>query len=221
MKSLTKKIVSILPAALMLLMLFSCGKSGAGDQEKFVGTWKSTVDVTDLLNASIQQGMGEDDQVFAEYFKISKFDFVIVFTFRNDGTYSISADEAYFKNSIDTVLGELKTGMTRYLEDMLAEQDLDISLDELLAEEGTSIDALLDESLPSSMFDGLVDEFAVTGKWKANKGKLYTTENVNDDIESNTFDLYEFTSSDEIKLSLPDGVRDDTGLYPLTLKKSS
>ena len=221
MKSFARKTASILLIASMLLMLFGCSGSGASDQKKLVGTWKATVDMTDLMNDSIQQGMGEADQVFDEYFQISKFDFVVIFTFRDDGTYSMSTDEAHFNNSINTIIEELKVGMRRYLEDMLTEQGLDMSLDELLAEEGTSIDALFDESLPPSMFDGMVDEFTVTGKWKAAQGKLFTTESVNDSIENGSYDLYEFISSNEIKLSLPDGAVDDTGMYPIVLKKSA
>lgn len=221
MKSFARKTASILLIASMLLMLFGCSGSGASDQKKLVGTWKATVDMTDLMNDSIQQGMGEADQVFDEYFQISKFDFVVIFTFRDDGTYSMSTDEAHFNNSINTIIEELKAGMRRYLEDMLTEQGLDMSLDELLAEEGTSIDALFDESLPPSMFDGMVDEFTVTGKWKAAQGKLFTTESVNDSIENGSYDLYEFISSNEIKLSLPDGAVDDTGMYPIVLKKSA
>lgn len=222
MKSFAKKIAGILLAASMLLTLFACGGSGESDQKKLVGTWKATVDMTDLMNDSIQQGMGESDQIFNEYFRISKFDFVVVFTFRDDGTYSMNADEAYFNNSISTVIDELKVGLSRYLEDMLASQGLDMSLDDLLAEQGTSLDALFEESLPSSMFDSMANEFKVSGKWKAEKGKLFTTENTTDDIgASSTYDLYEFISSNEVKLTLPDGVVDDTGLYPIVLKKSA
>lgn len=221
MKSLAKKIASILLVSSMFLMLFGCGSSGESDQKKLVGTWKATVDMTELMNDSIQQGMGEGDQVFNEYFQISKFDFVVIFTFRDDGTYSITTDEAHFNNSITTVIDELKIGMRRYLEDMLAAQGLDMSLDDLLAEEGTSLDALFEESLPSSMFDSMADEFKVTGKWKAEKGKLFTTENAGEDVSDSTYDLYEFISDNEIKLTLPDGAVDDTGLYPIVLKKSA
>lgn len=194
---------------------------GASDQEKFVGTWRATVDLTDLMNESIQQGLGEDDLSFSEYFQISKFDFVMVFTFRDDGTYSAIADEAQFNQSIQNILDEIKVGMRRYLEDMLAAEDPDLDLDDLLASEGLSIDSLIDENLPISMFDGIADSISVTGKWKIKNGRLYTTGNAYSEIDDSDYELYEFVSSDEIRLTLPVGAIDDTGFYPITLKRST
>lgn len=236
-----RKTACILLIACMLLTLFGCGKSdkdkddsdkkGSGgitesvnpnatDQEKFVGTWTATIDATDLLNESILEGMGEDAEAMAEYVHISSFVLVMEFSFRDDGTYSMSVDRAHFNNTINSVKNELTNGMRRFLEDMLTAEGVDMSLDELLAEEGVSFDELMDESFPTSMFDSLADGFSSSGKWKAENGKLYTSEGANAEIDDNEYDFYEFISSNEIKLSSPAGAADPTGLYPITLKKS-
>ena len=220
MKNPIRKTASSLLAVCMLLMLFGC--KGSSDQKKFEGTWTATIDGTKSMNESIMEGMGEDGQAFSEYFQISKFEFVLTFTFRDDGTYSMSADEARFRNSIDNMLVELKAGMTRYFDDMLAAEGFDMTVDEFLdAQVGMSLDEYLDQIMPASVFYSMASEFSASGKWKADGGKLYLSENMNDDVDNGKYDLYEFTSSDEIKLSVPPGETDPTGMYPIILKKSS
>ena len=221
MKNSIRKMASILLAALMLLMLFGCSKSGASDQKKFEGTWKATVSLTDLANESIQQSSGIDSQTFSKYFKVSKFELVLVFTFRDDGTYSLSVDEAQLNQNNKAFMDEIKAGMIKFFEDNLAEQGIDMSVDEFVeAQAGMSLDEYFDQTFPASIFDGMADSFSATGKWKAEDGKLYLSQSTSADIDTNDYDLYEFTSSSEIKLSLPAGESDGMGVYPLVLKKS-
>lgn len=66
------------------------------------------------------------------------------------------------------------------------------------------------------------DKEEFVGTWKATEakdGKLYTTDSVDDDIDENSYELYEITS-DGIKLSEPEGVEDDLGIFPLVMTKA-
>lgn len=222
MKHSIRKLAGILLAAVMLLMLFGCSKSADDDQKKFVGTWKATVDMTDLANESMQLSSGIDSQTFSDYFEVSKFEFVLIFTFREDGTYSMAADEAQLNKNNEAFMAEIKAGLISYFEDMLAEEGIEMSADEFVeAQAGMSMDQYFDENFPDNMFDGMADAFAMSGKWKAASGKLYLSESVNEEATGGDYDLYEIVSSSEIRLVLPEGQTDDTGLYPLVLKKSS
>ena len=218
MKSAARKIASALMAVSMVFVLFGCGNSGAGDKEKFIGTWNAKVDMTELFNDNFQQGMGESGVDLADYFNIDRFELTMIFTFNEDGTYSIVVDEGLLSNTFENVKSDLKDGMTSYFEDMIAAEGVDMSLDEMLDYLGTTLDELIDESIGDDLYDEIAEEFAVSGKWDAANGKLYMTESVSEDIDKNTYDLYEITSGG-IKLSEPEGVEDDMGIFPLLLTK--
>ena len=218
MKRSMKNIVGILLIAAMVLAFAGCGNSKASDKEQFVGSWKATLDLTDVLNESLKEGIAQADADMADYFTVDRFGFDVIFTFNDDDTYSSKIDEATLEKSTAAMKAGLKDGLTSYFEDMVAEMGLDMSVDKLLDASGFSLDELLDEALPADLFDEVLDEFRLSGKWKAKDGKLYTTESVNDDIDDSGYELYEITSAG-IKLSLVDDSEDEAGVFPMLLTK--
>lgn len=219
MKRTIRKMVCVLMIAAMVLALVGCGGSGKNnDKEKFLGTWKVDVDMTDIINGGLTEGMDQIDASASEYFNISKFDLTVIFTFNDDGTYSMDVDDDSFNSSVDGVKEDIKAGFIKYFEDMIAGMGLDMSVDEVLEASGMSIESLIDESLTSEMFDSMIEEFEVSGKWKVEKGKLYLTESADDDFDEENFDYYEI-SEEGIKLYIPEGMEDETGLYPMYLTK--
>ena len=81
-----KKIVCLLLIAAMTLVFVGCGNSKSGDKEKFLGTWRATLDMTDVLNEGLREGIAESDDEMAAYFTIDRFAFDVVFTFNEDDT---------------------------------------------------------------------------------------------------------------------------------------
>ena len=211
-----KKIISILLIAVMLLAFAGCGKSKSGDKEQFVGTWKATLDMTELLNESLREGIGDDEM--ADFFVIDKFSFDVVFKFNDDGTYSTDVDQASLDKSAETMKTAVKDGLMDYFEVMVDEMELDMSVEELLELSGLSMDDLLEEAMPADLFDDVVKEFKLKGNWKAENGKLYTTESLSDDVNKAGYELYEITDAG-IKLSLVDESEDESGVFPMLLKK--
>lgn len=65
MNRLKRNIVSILMIMSMSFVLFGCSGSGANnsisDKERFVGTWETTVDMTDTINDEIQKARAQAD----------------------------------------------------------------------------------------------------------------------------------------------------------------
>lgn len=216
MKPITKKIVSILLIAVMLLAFAGCGKSKSGDKEQFVGSWKATLDMTDVLNESLREGIGDDEM--ADYFEIEKFSFDVLFTFNDDGTYSTDVDQASLDKSAEAMREGVKDGLINYFEAMIDEMELEMSVDELLELSKISMDDLLEEAMPPDLFDDVVKEFKLKGNWKAENGKLYTTDSLSDDVNKSGYELYEITD-DGIKLSLVDESEDESGVFPMLLKK--
>lgn len=217
MSKLKRSVVGVLMLVSMALVLVSCGSSG--DKDKFVGAWEANVNLTDFVNEQFQAGFEQVGEDASEYFNIDEFEFKMLFTFNDDDTYSISVDKDSLNNSLETIKGNFKDGFTAYVEDTITTMGLDMSVDEMLALSGMSMDDVINAGFGDEIIDGMLGEFEANGKWEAKDGKLYTTESVNDDIDENAYELYEITS-DGIKLSEPEGVEDEIGIFPIVLTKA-
>ena len=213
MSNLRRRAVSILMVVAMALALFSC--SSPSDKEKFIGTWKAAIDVTDTVTEGLAQEGGE----IADYINLGKFEFVLLFTFNEDGTYSMSADENSLNDSIENVKVALKDGLTKYCEEMIADTGLDMSVDDvLMLSTGMSMDEMIEEGFSDDLFSGAIEEIESSGKWNAEDGKLYISDSMAGDIDETSYVPYEITSN-EIKLAKPEGFEDDLGMFPMVLTK--
>lgn len=220
MSRVKRNIVSILVAASMMSVLFGCGSNADNsDKEKFVGTWETSIDLTDAVNEEIQNSLDAANADIGEYLNINKFELTLLFEFNDDDTYSLYADESSLDNNIEDLKVDFKDGITAYFEGVIADQGLGMSVDDVLATSGLSLDDLVDECVSDDMFDGVIDEFAAEGKWKAENGKLYATDGVDEDFAENKYQPYEFTS-DGIKLLKAEAEEDEFGVYPMILKKA-
>lgn len=213
MSKTRSKIVCILLVMAMAVTLFGCGK---GDKDKFIGTWNATVDATDVFNDMLADELGDE---MAGYFTFSQFDFVMVFVFNEDDTYTMYIDEDSFMAAIEIFKDDCKAGFERYFEDMIAAEGLDMTVEDLLALSGYTLDELMEEAFGEALTDEMMDSMQASGKWKAEGGKLYTTEGDDDDFANAGYELYEFTS-DGINLVAGDDADDMiSALYPLVLEK--
>lgn len=218
MSRLKRNIVSILMVVSMSFALFGCSSSGDNnsirDKEKFVGTWETTVDMTDYANKLLQQGIDQDSTNITEYINIDKYEVTLLYTFNDNETYSISADKDRLKQSFEAIKSDFKNGAIAYFEDILAANGIDKSVDEMLELSGVSLDDYINETFGDDMFRSMVVDMKSTGEWQVDGGLLYLTY---DDMDENECLSYEFTS-DGIKLSDING-EDWYGMYPMILKK--
>ena len=114
----------------LCLLLSGCGGS---DKDKFVGTWSANVDMTDIINDSLAE-----DPETAEYFTVDNFGMTLLFTFEEDGSYKITADEDAFAKSCDSLIETITEGATKYLEDTAKAEGLDMTADDMLGICGAS-----------------------------------------------------------------------------------
>ena len=219
MKNIKRQAICIFLMLTLVFTLASCGVPGSGDKEEFLGTWMATADLVESINESLSEGFGGVDEGLVEYFKISSFEVTLVYTFNKDDTYSIRVDEDSLKAAIEHTKDEVKDGAVAYLEDVIAQSELDMTVEELLEASELDLDDLADSAFDyNTIRRSFTDELECDGKWKAENGELYLSESVDEEADDLS-ELYEITS-DGIQLTKPEGSEDEMGIYPLLLKKA-
>jgi len=216
----TKKLLSVLLAALLMLALTACGKS---DAEKIVGTWACELDMTEIYNESVYD---PDIDMTVDSFVVD-----MVFTFNADGTYTSGMDEASYRAAMTAALETAKAGLEGYMNDALQQlaDAYALSVDEVLAQLGcadmdafytmmlgTSLDSYVSETLEASVTEA-VDASKTSGTYEAKGGVLYSVSNGVEGSEA-----YEFIDDNTLQFSATEATNADELLsefYPLVLKR--
>ena len=193
----------------LCLLLSGCGGS---DKDKFVGTWSANVDMTDIINDSLAE-----DPETAEYFTVDNFGMTLLFTFEEDGSYKITADEDAFAKSCDSLIETITEGATKYLEDTAKAEGLDMTADDMLGIMGLSMDDFMGEMMDQDDLKELLADVEDSGKYEVKDGKLYTT------LDENDYIAYKFVSDTELQFTEMGGedASDEElqALLPMTLTK--
>lgn len=204
-----QKVLSVL-LSLSMVCVMLLALSGCGSQNDLVGNWESSVDFTDLFNDSMLQAM--DDEEVAEYVTVDKLSLNITMSLQEDGTYSLGLDEDSARQAMEGAINTVKDGIKRYFEKMIADQDLDMSVDDFFTSMiGSDFDSYISEYIDMddlmSNFEGIEEN----GTYKVS-GTVLTLTSDAGEVEY-TFEL----NGSELTL---DG-DDDTGmnLFPMTFQK--
>lgn len=163
----------VLSAVLLVGALAACGgDKEAASGDGLEGTWRAELDFTDMMNQQIAaQAAGME-----EYIKISGFNMVMVMELNGDGTYSLTVDEDALADSMESVKENMKDGMDAYFQDTLG-----VSLEDILATQGMSVDDLMDQFDVSAM----TGEVKAEGQYKADGDKLYMSGSLDEAPDSN------------------------------------
>lgn len=155
-----KKILAlVLGVALLMGTLAGCGR-GKSEADDLIGRWRGTVDFSDALNAqTAANGLGE-------FATVSGFELTLELELKDDGTYILGAAA-----DLAPVKEQMKAGIEAYFQSMLEGQDM--TVDDALASAGTSVDAILDQTLGQQALDDLTADFKAQGQYEAREGRLY------------------------------------------------
>lgn len=192
-----KRIAALLLALVMTFALCACaniskGKDKGGDRgdavekkktdaELIVGTWEAKVDVGETLNAMMADDPSTAD--YAQYFNFAGTDLLLTYEFYKDGSYTEKM--ATDRDKMRTVF---RNAVLQLLED--AAVDEGVTLEQLAAESGMTVDDLVDQVMEIS-FDAsnfLGDE-TKTGSYKIKGGKLYLFDD-GDELDEGTYFEY-------------------------------
>ncbi len=212
MKHLRKNLSLLLCLSLLSTLLLTCSGCGNKEKDALVGEWEASLEMADMLNEEIKAGMGSDQDMM-KYMEVDSFKLPLTLTFKEDDTYKMAVDEDAMEQSIDLLIEGLGDGLTKYFEDMIAEEGLDMTVDEVLAASGYTMDSLLEESFDKEDIMSSMDVMESSGTFKVSKGTLILTDDEGPGTESYELDGDKLTLTGE-------GVDDDLkDLYPMVFTR--
>ncbi len=232
---MTKRLLSLLLALVMVIslvaMMSGCSKEDEDsddegssnvddkknddqkqDSTSLVGVWEGEVDMTDLINQEFAA-----DPTMAKYLKVDRFAVILRFSFEEDGSFVMSVDEESVKKAFEDMKDPLATGLLNYLEALIKENGIDMSVDDLLKAQGTTKEEMIDEIMKEMDYKEMVEDTRWEGKWELDGNKLYTYERARDDDEYDEITL----TADKLVLEKNHGGNENMpfDFYPLTLTK--
>lgn len=170
----------------LTLMLTACG-----DPSPFIGTWRGTCDLTDVIIGESNLVADEEWEQYVEH--VEGLEFVITFEFTED-KMAMSVDEA----SVDTFMKNFENSMKNMMEAYMIDEfsAYGISYEEYLEEVGMSSDAflqsMLDEMNMSAQMKPMMESMAEA--LDLNGSYMYDEEKITIVYEDNTYEemLYVF-----------------------------
>ena len=209
-----KRIVSLALVLVMVAMLFAgCGKT---DQEKLVGVWQGEMDLTEALREALSETV--------EDMEIEKVAVTLLFTFTEEGSYTMKLDEESVKTAMDGLMETLETALKTSLES--ESEAMGMTADQALAALGMTMDEFVDAMI--GMFEEmdlageLTKNFKTQGKHLAEEGKLYMSNSVDTDPDKSEY--FSYTLEGDV-LTLTERVGGEASeedmemVFPVILKK--
>ncbi len=161
-----KKIISAIMILLLIFAFSACKKSSELD-----GTWKSTIDISDLINKNITQ----NDDGMSDFLKIKDFTVTVCCSFEN-GKFTRTLDKASLDKSVELFNAQIKSGCIEYFNSAEKHENaIGKTLDEMLSEQGTSIDELSKSILTESALKQITDSFSKEFSFTLDNAKIVDT----------------------------------------------
>lgn len=213
-----KKVVTIIFSVLLILSI-TIMFAGCGDADKLVGSWETEMDFTNL----VKESMIDEDEELAEYLEIIDVKLKFIYEFGENGTYKTYLEEETFNDTVKNLRRNYTLGVKKYFEELIENQALNMTVDEVLAKSNTSLEALVDEVLGEKAVNEWKKAAAKEGYFKAKAGKLYISDGLDYSVDREEYETYEL-SGDTLKIlgsvkNNTDEENIDFDIYPMVLKK--
>lgn len=178
-----KKRIALLLSFVLVLSLALCA-CGEKKEPTVVGTWRADINLAEAFNEEMEaSGMGD-------YINIESFNLPLVMEFKEDGTGSMSVDQAAMTETVDKLAADLTTGLEAYFTEYFSSMGLEVDLDEALAASGMSMDDLVNEMKAEFAGEEAFAEFTNEFKYKAEDGKLYMSDDLDSEVPTDEYNTY-------------------------------
>ena len=212
-----KKVMSMLMVVVLVLAMMTMFAGCGNDADKLVGTWTSEVDMTQIINEELAA-----DPTLAGFFTINDFRIVMIMTFNEDGTYCSTVDAESVTTAMEGLLDDMETGIVAMLQAELDASGLDMSVEDMLAMSGMSMEDLMAEMKIALENEGIVEqvtaEATMEGNYEVKGDKLFLSDGLEYDVDPA---IYEVIELDGNTMTWIENVgSDELGLYPIMFTKS-
>ncbi len=146
-----QKFIASLPVdAPIGLLLGELPDKESGLDSRLFGSWEGTVDAASVINMLLP--MFSEDPLVLEHINIESCPIKQIYTFKDDGTYSLTVNEAALAETIATVKIELKGDIENFLKAYAKENNITMTPEQMIQAYGfESIDTFIEEMIPADM----------------------------------------------------------------------
>lgn len=208
-----KRIALLLSLVLVLsVALCACGS----EKDKLLGTWTTTVDLAGAFN----EEMAADPEM-GEYLKLESLEIAMTLTFNEDDTYALTVDPDSMDAAMEALVQELTDGMLLYFEDMLAEEGVDMDVEEALALMGISVEELVEQLRAEMVGDSTYEDMNSAGKYLLEEGKISMSESADTEPDPAVYNTYTLENGTlTIEAGTEAGTEMAEYLFPMTLTRA-
>ena len=206
-----KRMIVMIASILVFLFTTGCSQS----RELAVGHWSAEVDMTDLTNESIIEGMGEATGEVDEIPQMEGLFVMMDADFNEDGTFEMGINRASCEAYYQSVCDQCIDYMYQVYGQMIEQNGLDITVDELLESAGYTMEDIVGQFESSVDIDAMVQESTISGKYVMNGNRVFITVKGE---EGTSIDAGE-VNGDTMTFIGPDEDNEYARLYPFVFKK--
>ncbi len=213
-----KKRIAMLLCLVLALSAFLCGCSS--EKDALLGSWTGSMDLAAAVNEGIVEGLGTDAADMAEYLTVDELKITITMTFNEDDTYSMVVDEAALEDAMRGMMDDVVDGLVAYFEALLEAEGLDMTVEELLAYSGMSIDTLAEDMFGSMTAEDMFGDLNGEGNFKVSDGKLFLSDGLEYAVDLAVYETY---TVDGNTLTIDKGTATDeyeNFIYPMVFTKN-
>ena len=195
------------------LMLTGCSVM---KEPEIYGVWVGKVDMSSGIEETLNSSSFDK---FLPYMEPEGLEFEVEFTFKEDGTYSFSAQEDSVRTLAENLKASFKNAIEEYFEVQRKDKDSDLN--------ESSSESFLDQVLNSAFSEeNFVSQFLektqAQGRFLIEKEKLYLSVGLEEEINKDIYEIYSLSSTELVFVqSIGCDAKDEDSrlgeFYPLTL----
>ena len=183
MKNARKLLALLLTLAMLTALLAGCGSD---DSKKLIGSWVKTVSLAEI--GDDWDGLEE----MRDMMDLSKITIDVSLVFSDDGTYSMNIIPESAEVAVDVMYEEIKPFVRKQIEEQLAINGINKTVDEYLAWEGYTLDEFIALAFDRNELINLIISCSYSGRFDASDGKLYLSNSINQEPSRAQYSCYVF-----------------------------